>query len=357
MNGPSVLFGMVPAAMPTIGQVAGWSETVTRAAIHGGIAVAIALLLHLAVFALLDRTARMSSSTSDELVFNRLRQPLRWAMVAIAVSLASEGDGLIARGWELIARFVQPALMGWVAYALVKAFAAVLESHADSQEDVMAARSRRTRVTIFSRTLSFMIVFITVALMLFGIPGVRNVGVTLMASAGFATLAVGAAAQPALKSLIAGMQIALTEPIRLGDFVVIEGESGRVEDIRLSYVVIRTNDERRLVVPTAKFLDSSFQNWTKVGGGLTGSVVLPIRPGHAIGPIRAAYEAALQAHPDWDQRTGALQVAEARVGSIELKLVMSASGPTDLARLRLAMRESMLEWLREHCPDALCTEA
>ena len=171
-----------------------------------------------------------------------------------------------------------------------------------------------------------------------------------------AGIAVGAAAQPALKSLIAGIQIALTEPIRIGDFVVVDGESGRVEDIRLSYVVIRTADERRLIVPTAKFLDASFQNWTRQGGGITGSVVLPIKPGHAIEEIRKAYQALLAAHPDWDQRTGALQVSEVHVGSIELKLVMSAAGPTSLSRLRPAMREAMIEWLREHMPSALCDQ-
>lgn len=343
-------------AAPSVSQMIDWSEALTRAAIHGGIAVGIALALHLALFAVLDRAARLSVSTSDELVFGRLRQPLRWAMVAVGVSLAAESDALIARGWDLAARFIEPALLGWTAFALVKAFAEVLDAHADRSEDVMAARSRRTRVAIFSRTLGFAIVFVTVALMLFGIPGVRNVGVTLMASAGFATLAVGAAAQPALKSLIAGMQIALTEPIRLGDFVVVDNESGRVEDIRLSYVVIRTGDERRVIVPTAKFLDGSFQNWTRLGDGITGSVVLPVRPGHAIQPIRDAYLAALKDHPDWDERTGQLQVSEARVGSVELKLVMSAKGPGELARLRFAMREAMLDWLREHCPEALCTE-
>lgn len=342
--------------LPSASQVLDWSETLTLAGIHAGVAIGAALALHLVLFAVLDRAARLSVSTADELVFGRLRHPLRWSLVAVAISVAAENDALIGRVWEMVARFLIPALLGWVAFALVKAFAGALESHAENGEDVMAARSRRTRIAIFSRSAGFMIVFVTVALMLFGIPGVRNVGVTLMASAGFATLAVGAAAQPALKSLIAGMQIALTEPIRIGDFVVVEGESGRVEDIRLSYVVIRTADERRIIVPTAKFLDSSFQNWTRVGLGITGSVVLPVRPGSEIAPIRAAYEAALAAHPDWDKRTAALQVSEARVGSVELKLVMSADGPTELARLRHAMREAMLEWLREHMPGALCTD-
>jgi len=182
---------------------------------------------------------------------------------------------------------------------------------------------------------------------------VRNIGVTLMASAGLATLAVGAAAQPALKSLIAGFQMALTEPIRIGDLVVMEGESGRIEDINLTYVVIRTGDERRLIVPTSKFLDTSFQNWTRVSGGLTGSVVLPIMPGQPIGPIREAYLKLLAERKDWDKRTGELQVWDVKADAVELKLVMSAKDPAALTRLRLDMREAMIEWLRETMPDAL----
>lgn len=327
------------------------------AAIHAGIAVAMALAIHFILFALLDRAARLSASTADEVVFGRLRQPLRFGLMAVALALTAEANPLVGRVWDLLARFLVPALLGWTAYALVKAFAAVMDSHVQAGEDIHAVRSRRTRIALLSRSLGFLIVFITVALMLLGIPGVRNVGVTLIASAGFATLAFGAAAQPALKSLIAGLQIALTEPIRLGDFVLIDGESGRVEDIRLSYVVIRSGDERRIIVPTAKFLDGTFQNWSRMGGGITGSVVLPIRPGEPVAPIRAAYLAALAAHADWDRRTGSLDVAEVRPGAVDLKLVMSARGPTELNRLRPAMREAMLDWLATHQPAALVTQS
>ncbi|MBV1690221.1 mechanosensitive ion channel family protein [Novosphingobium sp. G106] len=231
-----------------------------------------------------------------------------------------------------------------------------MDSRAELSADELAARSRRTRIAILSRTAGFVIVFVTVALMLLGIPGVRNVGVTLMASAGLAGLAVGAAAQPALKSLIAGIQMALTEPIRIGDLVVMEGESGRVEDIRMTYVVIRTADERRLIVPTAKFLETTFQNWTRVAGGLTGTVVLPIVPGHEIAPIRAAFQTLINQQPDWDKRTAALIVSEVKIDAVELKLLMSAPGPTALANLRLAMREAMVEWLRTEMPEALRKE-
>lgn len=339
--------------IPTFDEVLHWGAQGTGAAIAAGIAVAVAFTAHFILFAVADRITRLSPAKSDEIVVDRLREPLRWSLVAIAISLAAESQATLAHLWDSIARFVVPALLGWVAFSLVKAFAAIMTGRAELSADELAVRSRHTRIAILSRSLGFVIIFVTVALMLLGIPGVRSVGVTLMASAGLATLAVGAAAQPALKSLIAGIQMAVTEPIRIGDLVVMEGETGRIEDIRMTYVVIRTADERRLIVPTAKFLETTFQNWTRVAGGLTGSVVLPIAAGQPIAPIRAAFAALLDAHPDWDKRTGELQVSEVKIEAVELKLVMSAKDPSAMARLRFAMREAMLEWLRETMPEAL----
>lgn len=343
-------------ALPSAEWMDHWAAQATGAAIAAGVAVLVALAVHLMLFAVLTRLTRLSQLESDGLVVDRLRQPLRWSLVAVAISLAGEAHAVLGHLWESVARFVVPALLGWVAFSLVKAFAVAMDSRAELARDELAARSRRTRIAILSRTLGFVIVFVTVALMLLGIPGVRNVGVTLMASAGLAGLAVGAAAQPALKSLIAGIQMALTEPIRIGDLVVIEGESGRIEDIRMTYVVIRTGDERRLIVPTAKFLDTTFQNWTRVAGGITGAVVLPIVPGHEIAPIRAAFKAELATRADWDGRIAELQVFEVRVDTIELRLMMSAADPAALVRLRLAMREAMIEWLRTEMPEALRRE-
>lgn len=324
-----------------------------RAAVCAGLAIALALLVHLALFRLLQRLAALSHLQSDELVVRRLRAPLRWSLVALAIELAGESAPLLARMWSAVDRFVVPALLGWVALRLVKAYALATDSRARLYENSLIARSRRTRIAILSRSASFIIVFITVALMLLSIPGVRNVGVTLITSAGLAALAVGAAAQPALKSLIAGIQMALTEPIRIDDHVVIEGEQGRIEDIRMTYVVIRTGDERRLIVPTSKFLETTFQNWTRVGNGITGSVTLAVRPGTPIAPIRIAYETLLARRPEWDKRSGALQVTASRIDMIELTLVMSAASPGDLGTLRLALREAMLEWLRTELPGAV----
>ncbi|NBC37072.1 mechanosensitive ion channel [Novosphingobium sp. FSY-8] len=354
---PSALPGaaMAEDALPSWNELMHWSTRLTHLAVVAGIALAIGLALHLGVYTLLRRLWQRSGREIAQLAAQRLYHATRWAVVVTSLGMADNFDRLLRKLWVPVAQVLVPAITGWVLYALLQAFADILVRSNALIDDEMSGRSRHTRITILARAGGFLIIFLTIAMMLLTVPAVRHVGATLMASAGLIGLAVGAAAQPALKSLIAGLQIVLTEPIRIGDFVVVEGESGRVEDIRLSYVVIRTGDERRLIVPTTKILDSSFQNWTRVGG-ITGSVVLPIRPGFAISAMRDAYLTLLTAQPEWDGRSGELQVAEARVGSVELKLIMSAADPTALASLRFAMREAMLEWLRETMPDALCTE-
>ena len=179
---------------------------------------------------------------------------------------------------------------------------------------------------------------------------------TLMASAGLAGLAVGAAAQPALKSLIAGLQMALTEPINIGDLVTIDGQTGRVADIRTNFVVLRTWDERQVVVPTIKFLETTFQNWTLDSSALVGAVMLHLDPLAEIGALRSEFERQVAAHPRWDSRLASLHVTEASAGSIEVRLAMSARDPGDLFELRSAIREGMLAWIREHQPQAIARQ-
>jgi small-conductance mechanosensitive channel len=220
-------------------------------------------------------------------------------------------------------------------------------------EDNRNARRRRTRLAIFSRIGTFVIVFLTVALMLFSIPGVREIGVTLMASAGLAALAVGAAAQPALKALIAGFQMALTEPISIDDVVILDGEWGRIEDIRTTYVVVRLWDERRLVVPSNRFLEETFQNWTKTTSQLLGTVMLYLDHAADIAPIREEYIRQITAHRLWDQRAQAVQVTNASDDSIEVRLLMSAKDGPTLFDLRCEIRESMLDWIRLNQTDSL----
>lgn len=313
----------------------------------------LAVVVHWLLFTLLRRIARASATEIDNAVIEAVRGPARWAMIAIAVAIAAQVDPLLGAGWAMTASYLVPALLGWVAYALVDGFAAGLEVEAAAHQDASAMRGRRTRASILSRTAKVAIIVITVSLVLFNIPGVRQVGVTLMASAGLAALAVGAAAQPALKSLIAGLQVALTQPLRLGDMVKVDGQTGRVEEIRWSFVTVRTWDERLLVVPTARFIDGSFENWSRVSERLTGPVFLHLDPATDIGPLRAEFERFVAAQPEWDRRSASLLMTEARPESIELRLSVSAATIADLWELRCKLREHMIDWLRREMPDAL----
>lgn len=324
-----------------------------EASIALAVAVAIALVLHRLLFVVLRRLARLSDTPLDEMVFEKLYRPIRLAMVAIAIGTASQASTLLATIWSKAAVFAVPAIIGWIAFAVIKALTHALEYRAEISADPVAARSHRTRIAILSRTAVTVVVVITVGLMMLGIPGVRDVGTTLLASAGLAALAVGAAAQPALKSLIAGLQMAITEPIRIGDLVVIDGHTGRVEEIRMSFVIVRTWDERAVMVPTNRFLDQSFENWSRKNEMLTGPVFLHLDPGTDIAPIRAEFLRFLATQDLWDGRTARALMTEARTDNIEVRLAMSARTISDLFDLRCAVREHMLDWMREQMPDAL----
>ena len=200
------------------------------------------------------------------------------------------------------------------------------------------------------------ILFLTVAFMLLAIPSVRAVGVTLVASAGLAALAVGAAAQPALKNLIAGIQMAFTEPIRLDDVVIVEGEWGKIEDIRLTYVVVRIWDDRRLVVPVSYFLEKPFQNWTRETSHLLDTVFIYVDHGADIGSLREAWVSGVKANPLWDGRVALLQVTDHRPDAIELRGLLSARDAGTAWDLRCEMREAMMNHLREQLPGAIIRE-
>ncbi|EDL49127.1 mechanosensitive ion channel family protein [Erythrobacter sp. SD-21] len=318
-----------------------------------GGAITAALILHWVVFAILRKFTKASSSLMDDVVVAKIRSPVRWAMIGFALSIAAENDALVGNGWDVFADFVTPAVIGWVAFALVKGLAAGYERQLEAEGDEVAKRGYRTRIAILSRTARVGILIVTISLIMLNIPGVRDVGTTMLASAGLAALAVGAAAQPALKSLIAGLQMALTQPLRIGDLVKVDGQAGRVEEIRMSFVTVRTWDERVLVVPTSRFLDQSFENWSRVSEKLTGPVMLHLDPVAKIEPIREEFERFVKGHALWDGRNLALLMTEAYPESIELRLSMSADTIGDLFTLRCDVREHMLAWLSEKQPDAL----
>jgi small-conductance mechanosensitive channel len=330
-----------------------WAWGAIVAILAAVVGIAVALLLHRVLFDLLRRLARHNTIESDDIIVESMLKPTRWAMGTLGVVLAARATPALQLVWEKFTGLVMPLLLGWIAFSLVKGFSQALTLHAQASDDIAAARSRQTRIAILSRSALLVIVIVTAGLMLLDIPGVRDIGTTLLASAGLAALAVGAAAQPALKGLIAGLQMAITEPIRIGDLVVVDGHTGRIEEIRMSFATVRTWDERAVVVPTSRFLEQSFENWSRKSEMLTGPVFLHLDPATEVEPIRAEFLRFLETREEWDHRTGSMLMTEAYPESIELRLGMSAATISDLWVLRCAVREHMLDWLRREMPHAL----
>lgn len=338
------------------GLIAGWHVNwlaVGHTAAFILLGVAGALVFHRVLFAAIGRLVRLSETPTDDLMAQHARRPLLWIMVIIGLSLAARGDAQLATLWDPLGAFLRPLMLGWIAYTLVRVGTDALELRLGASADPVQVRGRRTRLAILSRTATVVIVVITVGLMLFALPAVRDIGTTLLASAGLAALAVGAAAQPALKSLIAGLQMAVTEPIRLGDLVVVDGHTGRVEEIHMSYVLIRTWDERGVMVPTVRFLDQTFENWSRKNEQLTGPVFLRLHPASDVAAIRAEFLRFLATQDQWDHRKGELLVTESLIDNIELRLSMSAATIGQLFELRCAVREHMIAWLGREMPQAL----
>lgn len=339
--------------MPSFFTELGW---ISDAALIAG-AAGVALLVHGAALMLLGRAARRTRFGGDDVMLARLRRPTRWFVVAIAVAstaraLVTSPDAIAA--WRQVLGLVFPALLGWLGVAGLRAVEDLVALRADvTVEDNLRARRRRTRALILRRIGTFLVIFLAVCLMLLSIPAVRSIGVTLAASAGIAGLVVGAAAQPALKNLIAGVQMAFTEPIRIDDVVIIEGEWGRIEEIRLTYVVVKLWDERRLVVPVSKFLEAPFQNWTRERSELTGAVSWWLDPTADAGRLREAAERAIRASARWDGRTAVVQVVDMRADAIEVRALMTARDAGAVWDLRCEVREAVLGWLRAEMPEAL----
>lgn len=286
-----------------------------------------------------------------------LRWPTFWLAIAITTSIVLRSlrfPGGVESAWASVAGLLMPALFGWVAIGVLRAASGAISHRADvSVADNLRARRRRTRVAIVTRIGVFAILLVTAAAMLLSIPSIRSLGVTLMASAGIVAIVVGAAAQPAMKNLIAGIQMAFTEPIRIDDVVIIDGEWGRVEEIGLTFVVVALWDQRRLIVPVSKLLEQSFQNWTRRTSELLGTVFLYLDPRADVPRLRRKLGEILPRNDKWDGRVGTVQVTDMKAEAIEIRLLVSARDASKAFDLRCDVREAMIAFVQSEMPEAL----
>lgn len=244
--------------------------------------------------------------------------------------------------------------LAWLLMRLTRVFQDVIQRRFDIEAaDNLRARKVVTQFQILRRILLAVIVVLALAAIFLRYDTLRNVGTGLLASAGVAGIIVGLAAQKPLGNLLAGFQIALTQPIRLDDVVIVEGEFGWVEEITLTYVVVRVWDLRRVVLPISYFLDKPFENWTRTSARLLGAVYLRMDYTVPFDDLRSELRRVLEASEHWDGDVCRLHVTEAGERTVEVRALMSATNAPTAWELRCEVREKLVAWLQREYPDSL----
>jgi small-conductance mechanosensitive channel len=230
---------------------------------------------------------------------------------------------------------------------------ALMSRHRLDAPDNLSARKIFTQVSVIRKIIVTVVVIVATGSILMMFDPVRQFGTSILASAGIAGIVIGFAAQKTLGNVLAGIQIALTQPLLIDDIVVVEGEFGQIEEITLTYVTVRTWDLRRLVVPITQFVEKPFQNWSRVSTELLGTVILYLDYQVPMGELRKELKRLVENHPKWDKRVCGLQVTDAKQSTIEVRALISGSDPGKLGDLRCDVREGLIQFLVQNYPESL----
>jgi small-conductance mechanosensitive channel len=321
--------------------------------------IAVAYLIQRALFAFLERTF---SRNNDGIVAALLRRaappagfafPLMAALIAIPdLTFPPDVDDVLVK----MAAIATVIAVAWAIIASIGLYADLVKhQYKLDVEDNLRARQVETRIDILGRTAVTIVVLIAFALAAMVFPVVRVLGTTLLASAGVAGIVLGIAARPLFENLIAGVQLALAQPIRIDDVVIVEGEYGHIEQIASTFVVVRIWDQRRMVLPLTYFIEKPFQNWTRTGSALLGTVFLYVDYSVQLQPLRDFLPKLLEAEPKWDGAVSGIQVTDAKESTVELRVLVSARNSADLFDLRCNVRERLIGFLHENHPTTLPT--
>ncbi|MDY0108385.1 MAG: mechanosensitive ion channel [Candidatus Krumholzibacteria bacterium] len=321
------------------------------------VAAALGLILHAVVFAILGRLARRTRTGLDDAAVSYLRGPSRLFVLLLALKVATPllrlAEGLPALV-DQITSILLIAAVTWLVIAATRVGRALLSERFDvSVADNLQARKIHTQYDVLSKIIIALAVILGVASVLMTFDQVRQLGAGILASAGIVGIIVGFSAQKSLATLFAGIQIALTQPIRLDDVVIVEGEWGRIEEITLTYVVVRIWDQRRLVVPITYFIETPFQNWTRVSAEMLGTVFLFVDHTVPLDALREELQRIVRDDERWDGRVAQIVMTDVTQATVQVRALVSAADSGRAWDLRCQVREKLVAFVREHYPQAL----
>jgi len=325
-----------------------------------GLPLLLGLIGHFLLFKLVRKIARRTGSAIDDLIVKHCYKPLLWTIVVFVIRLTLS-TALIEKSEEErlagVNHLLSLVLIGVVSWLLIR-IVSVLEEYVVSRfqvdvKDNLRARKIHTQLRVLKRIVVITVGVVALASMLMTFPKVRQLGTAMLASAGIIGIVVGMAAQRTIGAFIAGLQIAFTQPIRVDDVVIVENEWGRIEEITLTYVVVRIWDLRRLIVPITYFIERPFQNWTRVTADILGAVFLYADYTVPVDAIREEFQRLLKESELWDGKVCVVQVTNTSERAVEVRALMSASDASAAWGLRCHVREKLVDFIRTKYPQAL----
>ena len=336
--------------------IAHWHAWIWSISVLAG-SVLIAIAVRLLVFAALKRLGRQAQSILADSIIHHSQRLSRWIFPLLAVVIALPAARLPADVLDPLQHVVGLAViaaLAWLAVLVCEVAFDVLGSrYRTDVADNLIARKVQTQLHVLRRVVILVVGVVTFSVMLMTFPGIRQIGASLLASAGLAGLIVGMAMRPTLSSLIAGMQIALTQPIRMDDVVVVEGQWGWIEEIQTTHVVVRIWDLRRLILPLSYFIEHPFENWTHTSADLLANVVLWVDYTVPVEEIRRELTRTLQSTKKWKGSVNVLEVTDASDRAMQIRALMDAADSSLAWDLRCYVREKLIEFLQRRYPQSL----
>jgi small-conductance mechanosensitive channel len=325
-----------------------------------GVAVAallVGMLIYLILFGLLARLAGRSDVPLSTILVDRMRAPARLLLPLFALLMVEPSLSLPAGVLAVAQHFFSLCFIWLITWLFINVTLAgrdiVIGRYDIEAKESYKARAVYTQLTIVVKVILVIVTIIALGTMLMSFAKIRAFGVSILASAGIMGIIFGFAAQRSLSTLLAGLQVAITQPIRINDVVLVEGEWGTIEEITLTYVVVKIWDLRRLIVPVAFFLEKTFQNWTRSTTNLLGTVFLSVDYAAPVPEIRQKLLEILQSSALWDREVWGLQVTNSGEQVLELRALMSSADASTSWDLRCEVREKLVAFLKETYPDSL----
>lgn len=317
----------------------------------------IGLIAHYIVFRILSRVSKRTQAILDDAIVRHSRRPSKYLIILLAINIVMPLVQFPENVLYILNSLFRPLFIlsvSWLVISFMSVGEDVILSRYDIKaQDNLKARKIQTQIQVIKRIIAVIIIIVAVALILLGFESFQQIGAGILASAGLASVVIGLAAQKIIGNFLAGIQIAFAQPIRVDDVVIVENEWGNIEEITLTYVVVRIWDLRRLVLPISYFIEKPFQNWTRVSADLLGTVFVYTDYTVPVNEVRQELARIAKSSDKWDGKVCGLQVTNTTEHTMELRALVSAEDSSKAWDLRCEVREKLIEFIQNKYPAAL----